>query len=348
MHLCKYVHRDISSENILLVASSEPSGGRGVIMGLEYAKKVDDKSARHGVKMGIAAFMATEVAFMEHFRLKELRVSPVCLPGLPNNAELPSYHSSKPLPPFRYNPLHDLESIWCVCVWIMLYLAPAGRNSAVQLKNHHRVFRNKHSRHDFICHPLDFVQSTTHLEETPSVVQLMKIWAQSLNYYYGESYMQQDASETHLTRIRIDDKTIEAAYNRGNDILERLKQACESLSTHFVTLAECSYDETSTATTQQSTSNTSASGTESSSASSPALMTKRQMVKPVVSTARRRKNGPPEETPKGPKRGISAGRTKKQKGKLPAKATSGEPDFWIELPPVRKKARRAKPNVKPN
>ncbi|CAE7174406.1 unnamed protein product [Rhizoctonia solani] len=44
MHLSGYVHRDVSSGNILLVPPSGSFGQRGVIMDMEYAKRIDDPS----------------------------------------------------------------------------------------------------------------------------------------------------------------------------------------------------------------------------------------------------------------------------------------------------------------
>ncbi|KAH7320520.1 hypothetical protein B0J17DRAFT_710812 [Rhizoctonia solani] len=47
MHLSGYVHRDVSSRNILLVPASSGFDTRGVIMDLEYAKEIEDTSAPH-------------------------------------------------------------------------------------------------------------------------------------------------------------------------------------------------------------------------------------------------------------------------------------------------------------
>ncbi|KAF8685768.1 hypothetical protein RHS04_00483 [Rhizoctonia solani] len=73
MHLSNYVHRDVSSENILLVPDSGRIKRQGVIMDLEYAKRIRDARVPHDVKTGAAAFMATKVAAMEHHRLDPIR-----------------------------------------------------------------------------------------------------------------------------------------------------------------------------------------------------------------------------------------------------------------------------------
>ncbi|CAE6457451.1 unnamed protein product [Rhizoctonia solani] len=224
MHLCKYVHRDISSGNILLVPPSGLFGQRGVLMGLEYAEKMDDPRVPHEVKTGTAAFMATEVTFMEHFRLDELRRQQFNSLG-EVKLRNPSPVESKPLPPFRHNELHDVESIWWVCVWMLLYHVPAGGNSKVQLDSFHRVFDDKTSRHHFLSNPGALNESTTCLGK--EVAGLIAEWAVLLNSFYTISYREQDASEPCLKRIRIDDEAVEMAYNCGKGILERLKTACE-------------------------------------------------------------------------------------------------------------------------
>ncbi|QRW20428.1 kinase domain protein [Rhizoctonia solani] len=73
MHLSNHVHRDVSSENILLVPASGRIKRQGVIMDLEYAKRIRDARVPHDVKTGAAAFMATKVAAMEHHRLDPIR-----------------------------------------------------------------------------------------------------------------------------------------------------------------------------------------------------------------------------------------------------------------------------------
>ncbi|KEP46548.1 putative kinase domain protein [Rhizoctonia solani 123E] len=222
-----------------IFATSGLFGRRGVIADLEYAKEIDDPRVPHEVKTGTAAFMATEVAFMKHSRLSEFR-SECKRPNSLEEEELRDRRpvKSKPLPPFRHNELHDLESFWWVCVWMMLYLVPVRKKYKAQLDNFNRVFCDKTSRHRFLLSSDAFNESTTHLGK--DVIALIKEWADSINNIYAISYKEQDALKPSLKRIVIGDKAIKLAYNRGKGILGRLKTAYESLSTKFVPLPEIS------------------------------------------------------------------------------------------------------------
>ncbi|KDN33534.1 hypothetical protein RSAG8_13375, partial [Rhizoctonia solani AG-8 WAC10335] len=196
MNLCGYVHRDVSSGNILLVPASGSFGQRGVIMDLEYAKKTDDTSAPHDVKTGTTAFMATEVAFMKHYRLRDV-----------HKASSRSKHKSGLTPPpFRHNPLHDMESIWWLCVWMMFHLVPAGQKIAEQSDNYHKVFQDRHTKHAFIT--MSFNEMTAHLQEVPSFVSLLEEWFAALDDHCHSSYGKQDTSKTPMDMIRIDSNTI--------------------------------------------------------------------------------------------------------------------------------------------
>ncbi|KAI6016804.1 hypothetical protein BKA83DRAFT_1976580 [Pisolithus microcarpus] len=87
LHSVDWVHRDISSGNVLCW------GEMGKLAGLEYAKRMDSNTA-HEVRTGTLDFMACEVEtqrylFEEHIGVLFVPVD--C--------------------PFRFNPLHDMESL---------------------------------------------------------------------------------------------------------------------------------------------------------------------------------------------------------------------------------------------
>ncbi|KAI0699998.1 hypothetical protein BC835DRAFT_1329496 [Cytidiella melzeri] len=137
IHACGWVHRDISSGNILIV------DGIVKIADLEYAKRMSDSSSNSS-RSGTATFMSIEADYHAHkFRLKEGR-KPVPTQGLfsskygqrfrpiggkrgsqtrPSKAQgnaSPQIATPVP-PPFRYNPLHDVESVWWLLVYLTLY-----------------------------------------------------------------------------------------------------------------------------------------------------------------------------------------------------------------------------------
>ncbi|KAG8725766.1 hypothetical protein FRC11_001534, partial [Ceratobasidium sp. 423] len=222
--------------------ASEDLGERGVIMDLEYGKAIDDMSAPHDVKTGTAAFMATEVALMSHHRL----AFPSVTEPMDSEEEVHALakslriqEPSNPLPPFRHNPLHDMESIWWLCIWMMFYLIPSAseRDSRVQLKNYHGVFRNPHSKRSFIGNISEFDQLTPHLSETPSFASIMKSWSIVLNKLYSVSYKKQHTLAVPPTTLRVSTKTVDSSYTLGRQYLADLKEASASLSA-CVTLSE--------------------------------------------------------------------------------------------------------------
>lgn len=123
----EYVHRDVSSGNILVV------DGKGKLTDLEYAQIIGTgghhcvRTVRlhvyrfltaypsYSIYQGTIAFMAVEVAAEKytftahsHAALKQLR------------------DKNHPVPKaFVYNPLHDIESLWWVLLWIVLCKEPS-------------------------------------------------------------------------------------------------------------------------------------------------------------------------------------------------------------------------------
>jgi serine/threonine protein kinase len=111
MHKYGYVHRDISTGNILF------HKGRGKLSDLEYSKEMVTGLA-HEVRtvcftsssapldsylraQGTAYFMAIEIAMLEYL-FEPLSVDDTTLL-------------------FQYNPLHDLESIWWITNYFLFY-----------------------------------------------------------------------------------------------------------------------------------------------------------------------------------------------------------------------------------
>ncbi|EUC53493.1 kinase domain protein, partial [Rhizoctonia solani AG-3 Rhs1AP] len=342
INLCGYVHRDVSSGNILLVPASGSLGQRGVIMDLEYAKDIDDTSLPHEVKTGTAAFMATEVASNEHHRLLDLRYWQAKLDAHQNQSSLRLKDKYQwKLPPFRHNPLHDMESIWWLCVWMMFRLVPAGQDADEHSDNYYEIFYNQRSqcrRKDFICKSLVFYNRTAHLQEFAPFVSIMETWSTALNEHYCSSYEKHDTSNNHLKNIRVESDVIQASYKHGRAFLQQLEEASRSLSTPPVAFLEQSNDRSFTTCAGDST-------------ALPLMKTgttKQSTVRPYTKTTKRPRGGSFPRTIKRCKASFSkltqderirAGLTQRRE-RLFVADTSGRFSVSVELP-VCKKARRA-------
>ncbi|KAK0197916.1 hypothetical protein F5146DRAFT_63644 [Armillaria mellea] len=115
LHLASYVHRDMSSGNILLC-----SGNRGKISDLEFAKVFQSDALESDPKTGTPIFMAVEVQ-SKHYRFKPT--------GTADDAAITSALALidrddpfsdpyiAPGTPFLHNFYHDVESLW----WIGLH-----------------------------------------------------------------------------------------------------------------------------------------------------------------------------------------------------------------------------------
>ncbi|KAF8582551.1 hypothetical protein K439DRAFT_1635200 [Ramaria rubella] len=100
LHRYGWVHRDISSGNLLVVR------GRGKISDLEYTKKTSEHSD-HNIRTGTMDFMSLEVEALKYLFHDDDSLVPSQIRTL-----------------FHYNPLHDLESLWWIGVWMMFYHRP--------------------------------------------------------------------------------------------------------------------------------------------------------------------------------------------------------------------------------
>ncbi|KAG8793263.1 hypothetical protein FRC12_003333 [Ceratobasidium sp. 428] len=177
IHRAGYVHRDVSSGNIILVPDGDGGGRRGVIIDLEYTKEVSNQSDSHGVKIGAYEFMAIEVTMSEYLH------SPLQTIDL-NEPIVPRASS----PPFRQNQLHDLESIWWICMWTAFQIVgPGERPTSRHFANYNRVFRSHEARGCFWALGDIFASSTTHFSN-PSIIRAMGYWRQQLRECYAKSY----------------------------------------------------------------------------------------------------------------------------------------------------------------
>ncbi|CEL60446.1 hypothetical protein RSOLAG1IB_09652 [Rhizoctonia solani AG-1 IB] len=243
VHISKRVHRDVSSGNILLVPASGSLQERGVITDLEYAKVIRDTSMSHDVKTGTATFMATEVAAMEHKRLGLLQASNLAALTLEELDLIKQGKEGSPpleptLPPFRHNALHDMESIWWLCIWVIFYLVPTKESARKYYSNYRDLFKHPDPdrKHKFISGQQVYRILTTHLPEP--FVLIMKNWSRILNSYYSICYRNHDASTTRLEPICVDINTVQASYKDGETFIEQLIKEASNFPSYLMAVPE--------------------------------------------------------------------------------------------------------------
>ncbi|KAJ3994430.1 hypothetical protein F5050DRAFT_1896542 [Lentinula boryana] len=135
IHFAGWVHRDISGGNLYY----HKERNIGLIGDLEYAKKVDDQS-HHNVRTGTPYFMASEALGNKYSfypitpqppraPLELYESIPVPVPALKVDTPTP--------PPFNHNALHDIESVWWVLVYTILFNDdPAGPSPNTSDRQH--------------------------------------------------------------------------------------------------------------------------------------------------------------------------------------------------------------------
>ncbi|KAN0129256.1 hypothetical protein V8E53_012955 [Lactarius tabidus] len=106
-HGSGWVHRDISAGNVYLYE------GHGVLGDLEFAKNTADNT-QHELRIGTIDFLPVEAIALEFLFLNER----------------PSFGRIET--PFRYNAVHDIESIWWLGVWMMYFFKPEGHEESTQ------------------------------------------------------------------------------------------------------------------------------------------------------------------------------------------------------------------------
>ncbi|CAE6434132.1 unnamed protein product [Rhizoctonia solani] len=185
---------------------------------------------------GTYDFMATEVEFATHKRLATLRHSRQPIPTLEQSRKKHERRSLEPRPPppplpsFRHNPLHDMESVWWLCVWMMFDRGLAEEKNEERRRNYRAVFGSQYAKEHFstFC---EFREYTSHLPETPDFISTIKSWLGRLDYHYANCYDQQDSSTNPPTILLVDDDTLRSSYHYGRKALKMLENASGSLRT---------------------------------------------------------------------------------------------------------------------
>ncbi|KAK7468980.1 hypothetical protein VKT23_003478 [Stygiomarasmius scandens] len=121
LRLAGYVHRDISAGNCLWHGHS----GTGKIADLEYSRPFDQLS-NHDPRMGTPAFMAAEYQSHDYLFLKE------SVKHRKGRVFTETKSPSQTNIAFVFNFYHDLESIFWVCLWFLVYRPPEVVYTAIQ------------------------------------------------------------------------------------------------------------------------------------------------------------------------------------------------------------------------
>ncbi|KAI5993493.1 hypothetical protein EDD15DRAFT_2367230 [Pisolithus albus] len=160
LHSIGWVHRELSTGNALHF------GGMGKLADLEYAKHMDS-SITHKFRTGTLQFMACEVESEEYL----FDVGPI--------GERT----------FKFNPLHDMESLWWIATWTLFYHVDqkGGRPSSEQITQFHELFPGRLESVARICairRPLMYEALPVSFHDAGLVVEFMR---QEIKTAYIES-----------------------------------------------------------------------------------------------------------------------------------------------------------------
>ncbi|CCM06760.1 uncharacterized protein FIBRA_09058 [Fibroporia radiculosa] len=117
LHEAGWVHRDLSTGNILIL------NGKVKLADFEYAKRLDDQADAHEIRTGTADFISVEVdrqqyffAFTSYIDSDELATS---MEAEDDESQTSQQKLSRSDVIFRYNPMHDFESLWWISVHVL-------------------------------------------------------------------------------------------------------------------------------------------------------------------------------------------------------------------------------------
>ncbi|CCM06445.1 uncharacterized protein FIBRA_08708 [Fibroporia radiculosa] len=117
LHEAGWVHRNLSTSNIFV------SNGQVKLADFEYAKRLDDQADAHEIRTGTANFISVEVDRQEYFFASTSGISTMELAARlqaeDNALQTLQQELLQSDVVFRYNPMHDFESLWWISVHIL-------------------------------------------------------------------------------------------------------------------------------------------------------------------------------------------------------------------------------------
>ncbi|KAF5386289.1 hypothetical protein D9757_008620 [Collybiopsis confluens] len=198
VHRSGWVHRDISCGNVYWLHNPIEGLPRGILGDFEYAKRRDDET-EHEKRTGTSEFMAFEAAIrtFDHANITTALCENGGFPKLAN---------------FTHNPLHDLESVWWLLVYILFHRddkAQVASNPEVRNYKAHALFKTGPRaiiRKQFMKNPANIDLENTGLASSlEPVVQVIRGLALALLVGY-------EKAEEKYTRIDQDSCLIHGRF----------------------------------------------------------------------------------------------------------------------------------------
>ncbi|PPR06508.1 hypothetical protein CVT24_002636 [Panaeolus cyanescens] len=194
MFLAGWVHRDVSTGNILALHSSQ--GWIGKLADLEFAKRFPTTTPESpDLEIGTVYFMPVEIAMQMHFNAQE-SVHPSAINTIifgDNYDECPPSTSSPSRSLIQYNPQHDLESVW----WVLLYLVTSCVHHLPSLTYAAKYFGSGHETANRL-HLIGFGSPglfSTFMPQLSAFGILMPLVASSMRQLYMKRNKDQTAQE---------------------------------------------------------------------------------------------------------------------------------------------------------
>ncbi|KAI5993487.1 hypothetical protein EDD15DRAFT_896386 [Pisolithus albus] len=161
LHSIGWVHRDLSTGNVLYWK------GTGKLADLEYAKHVNSNKS-HEVRTGTLEFMASEVEAQKYLFQPH--------GGKHHREGKPPGEGRKY--PFRFNPLHDMESLWWIATWTLYYPVDqkGSRPSSEQITQFRELFPGRFQsalRRDAFSNALDYEVLPTSFHRAADEVEFL-------------------------------------------------------------------------------------------------------------------------------------------------------------------------------
>lgn len=130
---------------------------------------------------------------------------------------------------FRFNPMHDLESVWWIAIWTLLRDSPAGAGpTAAQGKMYSNVFHGEKNRLWVLAHDVDFEEIFETLLPSFNSYQTMRPMDE-LRSELMEGYRKATKSHRKFNTAPYEDGKLPSLFDEKlTEIVESLKKLVKS------------------------------------------------------------------------------------------------------------------------